>query len=243
MLYRILKITVQNGVKSVDEKEKRQRKAAFGYTRTSTATNLGEDKDSVPRQRRAIQAYANRAGYRIEKWFDDGDVKGADPIETRKGFSEMIEAIAANGCRTIIVETANRFARDLMVQETGFQRLKAEGITLIAADSPDSFTDDSPTAVLIRQILGAVAQFDKAMTVAKLRGARDKKRKTYGKCEGRKTIGERDPRIVEVARALANGETRMSLREISAALAEQGFLSAKGTPFSAARVASMLEAR
>ena len=28
--------------------------------------------------------------------------------------------IAGNGVRTIIVETANRFARDLMVQEVGF---------------------------------------------------------------------------------------------------------------------------
>lgn len=227
----------------MSENGKRQRKPAFGYTRTSSGTNLGEDKDSVPRQQRAIQAYANRAGYRIERWFDDGEVKGADPIDSRPGFVEMIEAIAANGCRTIIVETANRFARDLMVQEAGFHRLKAEGIALIAADSPDCFTDDSPTTVLIRQILGAVAQFDKAMTVAKLRGAREKKRRKYGKCEGRKTIGERDPRIVEVARALANGEPRLSLRQISAALAERGFLSAKGTPFSATRVASMLEMR
>jgi DNA invertase Pin-like site-specific DNA recombinase len=112
-------------------------------------------------------------------------VKGADPIDSRPGFSEMIEAIAANGCRTIIVETANRFARDLVVQETGYQRLKAEGITLIAVDSPDCFTDTTPTAVLIRQILGAVAQFDKAMTVSKLRGAGDKKRAKYGRCEGR----------------------------------------------------------
>jgi hypothetical protein len=66
----------------------------------------------------------------------------------------MIEVIAGNGCRTIIVEAANRFARDLIVQETGYQRLKSEGITLIAADSPDCFTDETPTAVLVRQILG-----------------------------------------------------------------------------------------
>jgi hypothetical protein len=33
----------------------------------------------------------------------------------------MIEAIAANGCRTIIVETANRFARDLVVQERAYR--------------------------------------------------------------------------------------------------------------------------
>ena len=44
-----------------------------------------------------------------------------------------------------------------MVQEIGYQRLKATGITLIAADSPEQFTDDGPTAKLIRQILGAVA--------------------------------------------------------------------------------------
>jgi hypothetical protein len=80
-----------------------------------------------------------------------------------------LEMITGNGVRTIIVETANRFARDLIVQETGWKRLHADGITLIAADAPEQFIDDTPTAVLIRQILGAVAQFDKAMTVAKLR--------------------------------------------------------------------------
>ena len=49
----------------------------------------------------------------------------------------MMEAIAANGCRTIIVETASRFARDLMVQEVGHAMLKERGIELVAADSPD----------------------------------------------------------------------------------------------------------
>jgi hypothetical protein len=41
-----------------------------------------------------------------------------------------------------------------------------------AADSPGPFLDDGPTSKLIRQILGAVSEFDKAMTVAKLKGAR-----------------------------------------------------------------------
>jgi DNA invertase Pin-like site-specific DNA recombinase len=226
----------------MEDTEKRQRKPAFGYTRTSTATNLGEDKDGVPRQRRAIQAYANKAGFKIVGWYDDGDVKGADPIDSRAGFAQMIEAIAANGCRTIIVETANRFARDLIVQETGYQRLKAEGIAIIAADSPDCFTDETPTAVLIRQILGAVAQFDKSMTVAKLRGARDKKRAKYGKCEGAKSIFERDPRVVAAAKALAApGQKKRSLREIAAELEAQGFVSRKGTRFAPGVIASMLE--
>ena len=48
----------------------------------------------------------------------------------------MLTYIASNGVRTIIVETANRFARDLIVQETGHRMLRGLGIELIAADSP-----------------------------------------------------------------------------------------------------------
>jgi DNA invertase Pin-like site-specific DNA recombinase len=84
----------------------------------------------------------------------------------------MLERLEGNGVRTIIVETATRFARDLMVQEVGHAKLRERGIDLIAADNPGSFIDDTPTAKLVRQVLGAISEFDKAMTVAKLRGAR-----------------------------------------------------------------------
>jgi len=71
----------------------------------------------------------------------------------------MMAHIAGSGVRTIIVETASRFARDLIIQETGWSYLKDAGITLIAADSPDAFLDDGPTATMVRQILGAISQF------------------------------------------------------------------------------------
>ena len=61
----------------------------------------------------------------------------------------MLEAIAGNGVRSILVETANRFARDLIVQETGYRILRQQGIELIAVDSPTAFLDDTPTATLI----------------------------------------------------------------------------------------------
>src|SRR5260221_7653465 len=139
---------------------------AIAYLRTSSAANIGEDKDSGKRQIEAIEAHAKRAGIELVDTYHDEAVKGSDPIDVRPGFAAMLERIEGNGVRTIIVETANRFARDLMVQETGYRRLHADGINLIAADKPDQFVDDTPTAVLVRQILGAVAQFDKAMTVA-----------------------------------------------------------------------------
>jgi DNA invertase Pin-like site-specific DNA recombinase len=150
---------------------------AVAYLRTSSATNVGDDKGSARRQREAIAVFASRAGYELVGEFYDAAVSGADPVDTRPGFAAMLERIAGNGVRTILVETASRFARDLVVQEVGHAMLQARDIDLVAADNPGSFLDDTPTAKLVRQVLGAISEFDKAMTVAKLRGARERRRK------------------------------------------------------------------
>lgn len=141
-----------------------------------------------------------------------------------------------------ILAFADRFARDLMVQEVGFAMLRDLGVTLIAADSPSSFLDDGPTSKLIRQILGAVSEFDKAMTVAKLKGARDRVRRLNGKCEGRKSYAERDPQLVDMARWLrSNADGRpYSLRQVAAELAKYGYVTPSGQHYSASAVASML---
>jgi DNA invertase Pin-like site-specific DNA recombinase len=167
-------------------------------------------------------------------------VSGADPVESRPGFADMLARISSNGVRTIIVETASRFARDLMVQEVGFAMLQKLDIALIAADSPSSFLDDGPTSKLIRQILGAVAEFDKAMIVAKLKGARDRARRGGDKCEGRKSYSERSPELVAAAKALSAESPRLSLREIAARLAADGYTPASGKPYSPSAVKSML---
>jgi DNA invertase Pin-like site-specific DNA recombinase len=195
------------------------------------------------RQREAVQAFAKRAGYELVDEFYDAAVSGADPIDSRPGFAAMLKRIEGNGVRTIIVETASRFARDLMVQEVGHAKLRERGIDLIAADNPGSFIDDTPTAKLVRQVLGAISEFDKAMTVAKLRGARERKRKAEGKCKGRKSHAERNPELVELAKRLRRQRPkggRRSLRAISAELVAQGFLNENGRPFAAASVKSML---
>jgi DNA invertase Pin-like site-specific DNA recombinase len=108
----------------------------------------------------------------------------------------MLDRIAGNGVRCIIVESPDRFARDLMVQLIGHDYLKSLGIELILASAPDLFTEDTPTAVLVRQLLGAIAQFKKISLVAKLKTARDRKRAETGKCGGRKTYAESRPEVV-----------------------------------------------
>jgi DNA invertase Pin-like site-specific DNA recombinase len=217
---------------------------AIAYLRTSSAANVGADKDSDRRQREAIASFAKRAGYELVGEFNDAAVSGADHIETRPGFAAMLARIAGNGVRTIIVETASRFARDLMVQEVGFAKLQGLGVQLVAADSPQSFLDDTPTSKLIRQILGAVSEFDKAMVVAKLKGARERKRVITGKkVEGRKSHAEQNPELVALVRQLRRRRPKggqRSLREISAELAMRGFMNERGNAFSAASISTML---
>lgn len=216
-------------------------KKAVAYLRTSSATNVGLDKDSDKRQMAAIEKYATREGYDIVlPAFYDAAVSGSDPVVTRAGFSAMLAFLGAHSdVRTILVETANRFARDLMVQETGYAMLQSRGIILVAVDSPDSFVSDTPTAKMVRQILGSVAEFEKAMLVSKLKSGRDRKRALTGKCGGMKTHAERHPDVVALAKSLRDDD--LTMRQISAKLADAGHYAKSGKPFGPSAIKSMLE--
>jgi DNA invertase Pin-like site-specific DNA recombinase len=171
-------------------------------------------------------------------------VSGADPVHERPGFTAMLDRIASNGVRCIIVESPDRFARDLAVQLAGHDFLKKLGVALIPAAAPDFFTEDTPTAVLVRQVLGAISQFEKASLVAKLKAARDRKRAATGNCGGMPPLAETRPEVVELARRLRHTRSgrQRSLREISAELAERGFVAEHtGRPYQAAQVSRMLE--
>ena len=221
----------------------REIRKAVACLRTSSKANVGADKDSDKRQRAAIEVFAKAAGYEIVETFNDAAVSGADFVGERAGFVAMLERLLSNGAKTVIVESPDRFARDLMVQLAGHDVLKAKGVTLIAASAPTFFVEETPTAVLVRQVLGAVAQFEKATLVAKLAAARNRKRATGVKAEGRRSHAEERPEVVALAKRLARKKPkggRLSLRAISAALAAEGHLNERGKPFAAKSVAAML---
>jgi DNA invertase Pin-like site-specific DNA recombinase len=211
---------------------------AFAYLRTSSATNTGADKDSDRRQRAAIDGFAKAHGYTIVEEFYDAAVSGSDPIGERPGFRALLDRVAGNGVRVIIIESPDRFARDLAIQLAGHDFLKSLDVTLIPATAPDFFTEDTPTAVLVRQVLGAIAQFEKSSLVAKLKVARDRKRAETGKCGGRKTYAEIRPETVALAKELSN--QGFSYRQISTELAQRGHLTANARPYAASAVQSML---
>ena len=132
--------------------------------------------------------------------------------------------------KTVIVESPDRFAGDLMVQLTGHDLLKRRGITLIAASAPSHFTDDTPTARLVRAALGAISEFEKSMLVDRLRGARER----TGHLGGRPKVSASQPEAARRAKELTG-----SLRSIARVLALEGFVSSTGRPFTPKTIAAM----
>jgi DNA invertase Pin-like site-specific DNA recombinase len=221
---------------------------AVAYLRTSSATNVGADKDSDKRQRAAIETYAEREGLIIVDEFYDADVSGADPIESRPGFSALLDRIEGNGIRTVLVEDASRFARQLIVQEAGIIALIERGVRVLTASGDDLTVTDDPFKVAMRQIAGVFAQLEKARLVGKLKAARDRKRVTGIKVEGRKSLAEIDRRdhggrMVELAKKLRRKRPKggkYPLRAVAAELEKAGFVNHAGKRYAATAVARML---
>jgi DNA invertase Pin-like site-specific DNA recombinase len=77
----------------------------------------------------------------------------------------MIAAVLGNGVRTIVIEKLDRLARDPMVQEATIANPAKRAIALVSVAEPDLMAND-PTRILMRQFMGAVAQYDKSQICA-----------------------------------------------------------------------------
>ncbi len=178
----------------------------FGYRRVSSVGQSADDKDGLVRQKQAIEAYAAAHGIRIVKWFTD-TISGATDLEHRPALFELMKALDANGVKVVIVERVDRLARSLMIQESILRDVQKKGYELISTAEPDLCSSD-PTRVLLRQMLGAFSEYEKAMIVAKLKGARERASKRSDYREGRKPFGTRpnEPEtIAEIQRLRAKG--------------------------------------
>ena len=164
---------------------------AYGYVRVS---GQGQLKGHGPeRQRDDIAAFTARNGIEVVAVYQDAWTGTEDD---RPEFMAMLEAMMTNGVRTVVVESMDRFARDLAVQMQLIAKLLSADITLIPANTGQAIStatlDDNPMLKAMVQIQGVFAELDKSLTVRKLRKSREAKRKADGRCEGRKPFGIHD---------------------------------------------------
>jgi DNA invertase Pin-like site-specific DNA recombinase len=197
---------------------------ALRCPRRSATTAIGTP---FPRQRAAIKAYAGANDIKIVHEFREEGVSGTVENMSRAAWQELMTALHSNGVRTIVIEKLDRLARDLMVQETAIADLKRHGFTLLSVAEPDLMASD-PTRVLMRQLMGAVAQYDKSQIVAKLRGARMRKRAQTGRCEGRKPYGFYESERAGLDRMRALRSEGLGFDRIAAKLNAEGIAPRSG---------------
>jgi DNA invertase Pin-like site-specific DNA recombinase len=214
---------------------------AFSYLRVSSPGQADPDKDGLPRQRRAVSAWAEANGVIIAQEFAE-PASGATEGMDRPGWRALMLALLASGVETVVIERLDRLARDLMVQETVIADLRKRGFKLVSTAEPDLMAND-PTRVLIRQLLGAVAQYDKAQIVAKLRAGNIRKRQLTGRSEGRKPYGQHPKLPAEAAVLARMRELRgagSSLEAIAVTLNAEGVAPRRGQRWHASAVRSIL---
>jgi DNA invertase Pin-like site-specific DNA recombinase len=153
--------------------------------------------------------------------FRELGVSGTKDISNRPAFISMMEALYGDGVKLVLVESLGRLARDLMVQESILHDLKRNGFDLISVTEPDLCSDD-PSRKLMRQIIGAFHEYEKAMIVVKLRGARQRTKTKRGRCEGRKPYGYYPSEVTTLKGMKELSASGMTATAIAATLRAEG---------------------
>ncbi len=219
---------------------------AVSYVRVSGKGQA--DGDGPERQRQAIGRFAQATRLTVVEEFSDLGVSGTKELSDRPGLARLLDRLESNGVRTVVVERADRLARDLMVQEVILGQFAKIGARILTADGVDLTTGDDPTRRLIRQVLGAVAEFEKNVLVLKLRAARERKRARGERVEGVKPYGHHPAeravigRMRQLRRKPPKGQ-HLSLSSIAAQLNDEGHRNRAGRVWSPQMVHHVLVAK
>jgi site-specific DNA recombinase len=207
-----------------------------GYLRVSGKGQI--NGFGFDRQEETIKSWATHNGATISHLYRE-EASGTKDETHRPAFAEMVSDILSNGCRTIVVESLDRFARDLAVQMQLLAYLKAKGIRLFSVSTGDDVIasmEDDPMRKAMVQIQGVFSELDKNLTVRKLRKARIAKRAETGRCEGRKPFGfyPEEKRVLARAKELyrkPKGRSRKSLQKVADILNAEEMSTRTGVPW------------
>lgn len=215
----------------------------IAYTRASDS----RQELSPHAQREAIEAYARTEGATIVAWHEEVASTGDDWAD-RSALQAALADVVNHGAGVLIAAKRDRVARNTTETALTEYCLGRANARLRSADGASEGA--SPIDALVRSMLDAIAQFERAQirsrTVAALRVKRARGERTgsvrYGyrlADDGRtETPDEGEQATMDTIRELrASG---MAMRAIVSTLAERGVVSRVGTPLTLTQVARLL---
>lgn len=224
--------------------------SAIAYLRVSSAKQAKDGTDGFPRQRVAIRAFCASKRFELIEEHADAGVSGTVPLAGRDGLSRALERCVETGTTVLVVEKADRLGRDLIVSEMAVRAFVEAGVAVYVADTGQNLSDadNDPSRKLIRQVLNAVAEYERSALVAKLRAARERKRRGGGHAVGCYRFGAHPERSHEAdtlsrirdLRGCSKGRRRLTLAEVATVLTVERRTSRSGRPWTAAMVRDLL---
>jgi len=188
-------------------------------------------------QERAIRTWARVHGHTIDLWTQDEGQSGSNGIERRHGLMEALEAAGDPRFGGLVVYRLDRLARDLVLQEQLLAEVwRTSSRVFSTSPSEDAYLDPEgaeldPSRELIRQVLGAVASYERKMIRLRMNSGKARKRESGGFVGGQipygyDSIGGRLVASPDEQAALERiGELHaegLSLRSIASTLAAEG---------------------
>lgn len=208
------------------------------YLRVST-DRQAEHGQGLGVQETACRAWCREQGRRVAGVEVDEGVSGT--LENRIGLAAALETLRTGRAGALLVYRLDRLARDMVLQEQLLADITRAGAQLHSTSpSEDAYLvddPDDPARALVRQVLGAVAAYDRAMVTLRMRLGRERKRAAGGYAGGRPPFGHRAargeleqlPELDQAYELIRRGRRQgMSLREIAAELEIAGILTATG---------------
>lgn len=155
-----------------------------GYVRVSDHRQA-ENGDGLGAQHAAIERWAEQAGVEVTLWESDIAPGTMEALPRRQGFARALGKLKAGECEGIVVARLDRLARDLQTQEFLLVDIGRWGKCASTLPEEERVLDggDDPQRVLIRQLFGAFAQYERAMLKVRLQAGRIN-RQAQGKWHG-----------------------------------------------------------
>ena len=213
---------------------------AVAYVRVSTdRQELGPEA-----QRAAVEAWAKREGVEVVAWHVEIGVSGAAAIADRPALLEALAKLTTHGAGVLVVAKRDRLARDVMAAAM-LERMATDAGARIVSAAGEGTGSDDPTARLMRTMVDAFAEYERAMIAARTKAALAAKR-SKGEVTGTAPYGfaaDDAGRLVPVAaeqdviaRVLASRAAGVTFRGIVAELAHAGVVGRTGKPLDVRQV-------
>lgn len=231
--------------------ENTKRVKVVGYCRVSTDNQ--KEEGTIEIQEVAIREYCKKNRYELIDLFEDNGISGSKDLDHRPGLANLFDYIDENpgSIQKLIVFKLDRLARDLRLQENLIYDIQAKKkIDLISIKESDLCGND-PHRVLIRQVLGSFAQYEKSVIAMRLELGRNRKANKGGYAGGNVSLGYKvqnselkiDESSAETVKSIFHMKryNRLSLNEIARELNRKGIPTARGGKWYARTIKYILE--